>query len=60
MGPEWQIKGGSTYATAVVDTFNSTVASAGGTFFRGNASNVNSSVMRISQASTDQNFCTLA
>lgn len=60
MGPEWQIKGGSTYATALVNAFNNSVPSAGDTFFTGNSSNVTSSAMRISQASTNENFCKLS
>jgi hypothetical protein len=60
MGPYWQIKGGSTYATALQTVFSNTVSAAGGTFFAGNSSNVNSTVMRLSMASTDANFCQLA
>lgn len=60
MGPEWQIKGGSTYATEIVNEFGSSVSSAGGTFFAGNSSNINSSIMRISQASSNQDFCKLS
>lgn len=60
MGPEWQILGGSTYATEIANVFSNTVSAAGGTFFAGNSSNVNSSLIRLSQASTNQNFCTLA
>lgn len=60
MGPYWQIKGGSTYATAIQTVFGNTVSAAGGTFFAGNSSNLSSSVMRLSMASTDANFCQLA
>lgn len=60
MGPEWQLKGGSTYSTELVTVFNNIVPNAGGTFFAGNSSNVYSSVMGLNQSSTNQNFCTLA
>lgn len=60
MGPEWQLKGGSTYSTELVTVFNNIVPNAGGTFFAGNSGNVYSYAMGIHQSSTNQNFCTLA
>lgn len=61
MGPTWQIKGGTTYATELANVFSTAMTNnSTSTFFAGNSSNVGCSLMRLSQASTNQNFCTLA